>query len=187
MLYLSKGMIIKESISEQMRVNLCGIDYVLSGIGARLWLNGRWRVHEVYSADEVKHLHKLQELGLVEISEDTGSVAAYALLTHCIICPAQIKQFHYPKSKMEKSVWIWISQSGLRLTIGELVKLFDSEIIPDASLLGKANAQELTLAIYSPDIAFDSLLEIQMEKSVYRDEVVAAVLGLLKKKHIILL
>lgn len=42
MLYLSKGMILRQSHAEGLQVTHCGADYILTGIGAALWLGGRF-------------------------------------------------------------------------------------------------------------------------------------------------
>jgi len=188
MLYLSKGIIIKQSTEQLLCVTHCGIDYMLTGIGARLWLNGRFSVNETQEARQDIHLRKLQQLGLVELSEETGILASYHLLTRCIICPAKLKSVRKPLSSTENKAWRWIKGAGLRLTIGELTKLFTEGLEePSPALLGKENAQALTMRLYASDPIFDTTLEIQMEHSPKRDDTVNAVLGLLRKKRIILI
>jgi len=186
MLYLSKGMVIKQSTEQMLCVTYCGIDYMLTGIGARLWLDGRFGVKETQDAGQDMHLRKLQQLGLVELSEETGMLASYHLLTRCIICPAKLKSVRKPLSSTENKTWRWIKGAGLRLTIGELTKLFAEGLEPAPDLLGKVNAQALTMRLYASDPIFDTTLEIQMEHSPKRDGTVNAVLGLLRKKRIIL-
>jgi len=186
MLYLSKGMVIKQSTEQMLCVTYCGIDYMLTGIGARLWLDGRFGVKETQDAGQDMHLRKLQQLGLVELSEETGMLASYHLLTRCIICPAKLKSVRKPLSSTENKTWRWIKGAGLRLTIGELTKLFAEGLEPSPDLLGKVNAQALTMRLYASDPIFDTTLEIQMEHSPKRDDIVNAVLGLLRKKRIIL-
>ena len=186
MLYLSKGMVLKESSKQNLCVTIYGTDHILTGIGAELWLAGRLHVNAASGEREERHLQKLQSLGLLEIAYDDGADAHYSLLTRCIICPAQEKTLRRKLSRIEKQVYQWISSAGLRLTIGELVKLFDSSITLMPELLGAENAQTLTLAIYSSDLCFDTVPDIQMSQSPYRDQVVNAVLGLLRKKRILL-
>jgi len=187
MLYLSKGMVIKQSTEQMLCVTHCGIDYMLTGIGARLWLDGRFGVNETQDAGQDMHLRKLQQMGLVELSEETGMLASYHLLTRCIICPAKLKSVRKPLSSTENKAWRWIKGAGLRLTIGELTKLFAEGLEPSPDLLGKENAQALTMRLYASDPIFDTTLEIQMEHSLKRDDTVNAVLGLLRKKRIILI
>lgn len=187
MLYISKGMVLIENSTEQMLlVTRCGVDYALTGIGSVLWLNGRFGVHESDDGRELKHLEKLSELGLVELSEETSALASYRLLSRCVICPAKTKTIRALLSPAESQAMRWIGEAGLRLTIGELTKLFDESMHPCPELLGKENAQELTMQLYRSDSIFDTTLDLLMEQSPKRDDVVAAVLGLLRKKRIIL-
>lgn len=187
MLYLSKGMVVKESTKQMLCVMRCGTDYMLTGTGARLWLDGRLGVNESEDGRQDMHLRKLQQLGLVELSEETDVPGSYHLLTRCIICPAKLKSVRKPLSYAENKAWQWISKAGLRLTIGELAKLFTEGLEPTPDLLGKENVQALTMRLYASDPIFDTTLEIQMEHSPKRDDVVNAVLGLLRKKRIILI
>jgi len=184
--YLSKGAVLKASTTQNLCVTLCGKDYLLTGIGAKLWLDGRFQCSSVTDARELRHLEKLAEMGLVEISEKNGTNAHYELLTRCIICPAKEKQINHPLTSTEAKAWKWIAQAGLRLSIGELVKLFESGTDPTSELLGAGNAQDLTLLLYRDDLNFDTTLEIKMEDSPQRDKVVNTVMKLLRKKRIIL-
>lgn len=186
MLYLSKGMVLTHSSAQKLVVTRCGADYILVGIGARLWLNARVKLCETADQRETAHLRKLQDLGLMELSEDTPSLAAYHLLSRCIIIPAKMKALRQPLSTDEGLAWRWLSQTGLRLTIGELTKLFEDDISPSSELLGIENTQALTMQLYASDLIFDTTLDLQMESATKRDDVVVAVMGLLRKKRIIL-
>lgn len=186
MIYLSKGAVLKECSTNDLYVTLCGIDYALTGLGAKLWLTGRFQPNETDDERELRHLAKLQELGLVESSEERGAKARYILLTRCIICPTKSKRMRQPLTLVEAKLWKWISEAGLRLTIGELVKLFEFGINPTSNYLGAPNAQTLTLELYQDDLLFDTTLELKMENASSRDAVVNAVIGLLRKKRILL-
>ena len=187
MLYISKGMVMKQSTKQELCVTHCGVDYMLTGIGSELWLKGRFEIGESADERQDKHLKELERLGLAETSVETGPLAAYRVLTRCIICPAELKPVRRPLTAMENKAWLWIKEAGLRLTIGEMTKLFTDEIEPVSELLGHDNAQDLTLQIYQGDLMFDTTPDIEMEKSPKRDDVVTAVLGLLKKKRILLI
>lgn len=187
MLYVSKGMVLRPSSEQLLYVTHCGADYALTGIGARLWLNGRFEVCETNSIQDKRHLNKLQELGLVELSDETGFIAVYYLLARCVICPAKIKAVRSLLTPSESQAWKWISKSGLRLSIGELVKLFEDRVPPSPELLGKENAQALVQRLYAKDLIFDTTLDIQMETALRRDEVLKSILGLLRKKRLILI
>jgi len=177
----------KQSTRQEPRVTHCGVDYPLTGVGAELWLNGRFEIWESVDARDVMHLQELQRLGLVELTEDAGPLAAYRLLTQCVICPAKLKPIRKPLTAMESLAWQWISQAGLRLTIGELTKLFADDVAPTPDLLGKDYAQDLTMRIYQGDLNFDTTPDLLMEASPMRDAVTNAALGLLRKKRIILI
>ena len=90
-------------------------------------------------------------------------------------------------SALQKELLSWMSEAGLRLTVAELVFLAEHGITPAAHLLGAGNRQALTETIYTQDNIFDNILETQMEHAVTRDEVVSALLKLLKKKRLLLL
>ena len=75
----------------------------------------------------------------------------------------------------------------LRLTTAELVFLTEHHVAPQINLLGDRNRQNLTETIYTQETIFDNILEAQMEHAAVRDEVVSALLRLLKKKRILLL
>ena len=60
-------------------------------------------------------------------------------------------------------------------------------VAPQINLLGDRNRQNLTETIYTQETIFDNILEAQMEHAAVRDEVVSALLRLLKKKRILLL
>lgn len=187
MLYLSKGMVVKQSTEQALIVTRCGVDYVLTGIGARLWLNGRFKVSESAGPTDAAHLKKLQDLGLMELAEDGDAASAYHLLVRCIIAPAKLKPVRHPLLPGERWAWQWLSRAGLRLTVGELVKLKSECADPTPELLGRENAQALTMRLYASDVLFDTILDIQMETSPVRDDVVNVILGLLRKKRIILI
>ena len=92
-----------------------------------------------------------------------------------------------PLNALESQTLQWLRQAGLRLTMAELVFLREHGIAPSAELLGEENRQALTEAIYTQENIFDNVLEAQMEHASCREEMVRAVLGLLKKKRIVLL
>jgi len=187
MRYISKGMVLKPSTEHILNVSRCGDDFKLTGINAKLWLDGRYTVamtKDVLQETKLKHLVRI---GLAEVTEETGLLAAYRLLTGCVICPAKLKSLHRPLNSAEHRLWKWISQAGLRLTASELVMLNEKDIHPADSLLGEANRQALTESIYTAETIFDGILEGKMEHSPARDRTMKALLGLLRKKRILLI
>lgn len=187
MIYLSKGIVLRGSTEHILRVSRCGMDFTLTGRQAALWLDGRFGPLEVNDVSMEGKLRQLQRMGLVELTDESGDLAIYRLLTQCVICPAKKKPFVMPLTQTEAVTWQWISKAGLRLTLAELTALADQGTVPDNSLLGEHNRQALTQCIYSANTIFDSILEAKMEHSSARDSVVRAVLGLLRKKRLLLI
>ena len=71
--------------------------------------------------------------------------------------------------------------------MAELVCLQEHGIKPEPQLLGEVKTQALTEAIYTQQTIFDNVLEAQMEHASCREEMVGAVLGLLRKRGLFLL
>ena len=68
-----------------------------------------------------------------------------------------------------------------------MIFLFENRVRPTKDLLGQENSQALVARIYPEQKIDDQLLEAQMYRAKQRDAVVDAVLGLLKKKRVVLL
>lgn len=186
MKYISKGAIMRECTEEILYVSRCGKEYALSKPSSILWLEGRFRVHETRSELEDAKLAHLIHIGLVEVAEDDSRLAQYRMLSQCVILPATLKKLRRPLNAAEKNLWTWISEAGLCLTMAELVFLVTNEIKPTADLLGMENLQALTERIYTVDNIRERVLDIQMETAAGRDAAIDAVLGLLHKKHLVL-
>ena len=168
MKYISKGMVIRASTEDLLFVTRCGVDFQLTGEQAALWLNGRFGfAKNRENVLEVKALRQLKRQGLVEITEGDEPVFEYRALTQCVLTPAKPQGVRAILSARQKELLLWLTEAGLRLTTAELVFL--------------------TEAIYTQETIFDNILEAQMEHAAVRDEVVSALLRLLKKKRILLL
>ena len=128
---------------------------------------------------------KLESMGLTEITEPDNT-AHYQILTNCVICKVKPSIPCFPLSKSEKLIWTWIKNAGFKLTISELVYLTEKNIIPDSVYFGKNNWHTLIHAIYTKETIFDRILEAKMQESSARNRTVSAVLGLLRKKRVIL-
>ncbi len=186
MIYLSKGMVMKNSTEHLLQIARCGREYRLSGEEAALWLRGRLAFSEPESETEKRALLHLKRMGLAETEEDTD-VGRYRLLTQCICCPAACSRPETLLSRGEKEALRWLRDAGLRLTVAELVFLRERGIRPEPGYLHAENRQRLVEAIYTADTIGDSLLENLMEGAGSRDEVVRFLMGLLKKKRILIL
>jgi len=185
MMYISKGNAMPTSGDNELTVNLRGREHSLSEGEATLWLSGQ---HTPKTLSFMPHsLQNLLELGLVETSEESDALGHYRLLTGCVMVPAKPKLLRKPLSPEERTVWKWLGKAGLRLTIAELVCLAKNGIVPVPEYLGESNLQKLVEAIYTTQTIFDGILENLMEQSTHRDGIVDAVLGLLRKRRIILI
>lgn len=188
MKYIAKGIVAEGSTEHILKIRRGGYEFQLTGNRARLWINGRFGVADADGTNPwyVKELLHLKRVGLAEpVGEEPEGV--YRALTQCVLVPAKTGKLRAPLNALESQTLQWLREAGLRLTMAELVFLQEHGISPISSLLGEENRQALTETIYTQDTIFDNVLEAQMEHAPCRDEVVRAVLGLLKKKRIVLL
>jgi len=185
MVYISKGVLYRISDVSNIHVSRCGEKHILTGIHAKLWLAGRCSSCARNGIQETA-LKKLEFMGLAETTEPSDA-AHYRLLTNCVICKANPVAFHLPLNRNEKLIWEWIKNAGFKLTISELVYLAEKKIAPSPEFFGENNWHTLIHAIYTQETIFDRILDAKMEESPARNNVVSAVLGLLRKKRIILI
>lgn len=89
-------------------------------------------------------------------------------------------------SGLERQLDTWMRKAGLHLSVAELVFLREHHIATDSGMFGIRNRQKLIETIYTKDNIQDNLLEHQMEQAECRDEVVEALMQLLKKKKILI-
>jgi len=185
MQYISKGAVAPGSTMKKLTVNLRGMAHILSEQEAAPWLIGQFAPQSLFEYPPA--LKRLTEIGLTEITDEDGALGRYRLLYGCIIAPVKLKLLRRPLNTDELPVWEWINTAGLRLTVAELIRLAEKGISPQSELLGAENRQNLVESIYSADTIADNVLEPLMEKSVARDVTVESVLGLLRKKRILLI
>ena len=81
---------------------------------------------------------------------------------------------------------MWLKKAGIRLSMAELVCLREHPERFPAVMFGEENRKELILSIYKGTGIEDNLLEHQMEQAGCRDAVVESVIGLLRKRKIVL-
>jgi hypothetical protein len=187
MVYLSKGVVQKNSTKDKLVISRFGTLSALSGEYAELWLKGRLSPGKTDAPIQDGSLKILIGQGLIEATDESGDTALYRLLTNCVICHAKPRLIKTSLTPNEQTFWKWITQAGGKLTISELVMLAEKGITPDKSLLGKENWHSLVHAIYSRDTICDGILDAKMEKSPALADTIAAVLGLLRKKRLILI
>ena len=186
MIYLSKGIVKKNSTEHLLQIARCEQEYRLSGEEAALWLRGRFGFAEPVSESEKRSLLHLKRMGLAETEEDRD-VGRYRILTQCVCCPADRSRPEVLLTRSEKETLRWLRDAGLRLTVAELVFLKECGIRPELRYLHAENRQRLVESIYTADTIGDSMLENLMEGAACRDEVVGLIMGLLRKKRIVIL
>lgn len=184
MKYISIGAVTKPSTEHIVYVSHCGYDYTLTGEQAALWLDGRYGFDA--ARNQLQTLHQLERMGLVVATEDVLE-GEYRALTRVRLVPAKAKNAYSGLSRDEKTALKWIRETGLVISMAELVFLMERNIPPEDKYLGQEHVQALVQRIYTRDTIADNILENQMERAEKRDYVVKLVLRLLKKKRIVLL
>ena len=186
MLFISKGIPEKDGISVELRIVVGGRICALFGQEEALWLRGRLGFAETNNRDEEASLQNLLRNGLVEYTSRKDPAARCVILNRCMIVPSKPGKRN-ALTKEEKIVLEWVSNAGFRLSLAELVFLYENRIRPTKSPLGEDNRQALTDRLYPDGKIETGAMDSGMESSRARDTVVDAVLGLLKKKRVVLL
>ena len=186
MYYISKGIPEKGGITAHLRIVTGGQIFTLFGLDETLWLRARFEVVATETAEEEEAVRKMLRLGLMEYTSMEDPAVRYPLLSRCMIVPAKPSKRNALR-RDEKILLDWMLGAGFRLSLAELVYLFDNRIRPTKDLLGKENMQALVDRIYPDQKIEDHVLEAKMADAAQRDAVVDAVLGLLKKKRVVLL
>ena len=187
MLYISKGMVCPESVTGNLFLERGNQKFQLQGREAAVWLKGRFGFDMTESEAEEQAVRYLAGEGLAEMEVEADSVYKYRILTRCIFCP--VKQAYRRSSRLsnrERQLDTWMRKAGLYLSVAELVFLQEHQITADSGMFGISNRQKLIETIYTKDNIQDNLLEHQMEQAECRDEVVEALIQLLKKKKIVI-
>lgn len=186
MMYLSRGVFVPEMKNGPELVARCGRTYALGPELATLWHKGQYAPCPVPRGRD-RAVRRLEEKGLVSVTEESGPLAAYRLLAGCVICPNGRRATDRFLPTRVKRVWTWIHSAGLRLTASELIRLEERWAIPSVEFLGEEGRQPLTEMIYTADTIQDGILETLMEHSTARDDTVAALLRLLRSGRLLLI
>ena len=186
MKYISVGAVVKQGTEHIVDVSHCGNEFRLTGALAYMWLSGRFGFSKSENGIEDKALAQLHRMDLIRLADSTEA-GEYRALTQCVLVPAEKKQPYIGLLGRDRVLLTWLRETGLRLTMAELVFLMDRNIMPEARLLNRDDPQALIETIYTRENIMDNILECQMEHVPVRDEVVKRVLQLLKKKRIVLL
>ena len=86
MMYLSKGELTQSSKTGLDYVFLSGCVYALGPKMAELWNRARL-APQLVPEDRERAIKRMESSGLVVTTEETGMLAAYRLLSGCILCP----------------------------------------------------------------------------------------------------
>lgn len=186
MYYLSKGRFVKRR-RKQVVVSIFGSRHVLNEQQSRLWLDGLTGFIEIDEQVDENALAKLLEDGLAILCERDSGRERFFTLTKCIICVYKRKGSTLFYSKREKEVLLWLRYHGIRLNIEELTFLFENKIAPTPELLRKGNEETVRRLIYPSPIIVGNPLRNKMAVALCRDEVISAVLKLIKKREIFLI
>lgn len=187
MIYLSKGVVQPKSSIEALWLERGGKQFQLQGAEAAVWLKGRFGFIITESETEEQAVMRLANKGLTEMEEKADSISKYRILTRCVCCPARQRgQMSNRLNERERQIYTWLQKAGLHLSVAELVFLQEHQITADSGMFGIRNRQRLIETIYTKDNIQDNLLEHQMEKAECRDEVVEALMQLMKKKKILI-
>ena len=185
MVYLSKGMIYKNTSEWELHISRGKQKFCLTGIQAEVWNNGRFSFGHTKAADEEQALQELTEMGLAEYETAETSVDEYRVLTRCIFCVPEFLPHRFSLTRTERKLMRWIKKAGIHLSTAELIFLEENNVQPKFCMLYKINRQALTQRIYTANTITDTVLENQMEYAVCRDRVVGLLLNLLKKKYVV--
>lgn len=187
MLYISKGIVCPESVKGNLFLKRGNQKFQLQGKEATIWLKGRFGFDITESEAEDQVVRCLAGKGLAEMEVEEVSVYKYWILTRCVCCPVKRDRCRSSRlSGLERQIYTWMRKAGLHLSVAELVFLQEHHIVADSEMFGIRNRQKLIDTIYTKDNIQDNLLEHQMEKAKCRDEVVEALMQLLKKKKVLI-
>ena len=187
MLYLSKGVLCKNSTADELRVARGNTIVTLKGTEAEVWLDGRFDIAYAGDKEKCDAVKSLYNMGLSEYNDGNDDTAQYRIMTGCICCPAKTSSIKKPLSKAEKTIMAWLDNAGLRLSVAELIYLIENKVKPSKELFYEENAQALVETIYTQNTIFDNILENQMENAKCRNDVISSLLLLLSKKRIVML
>lgn len=187
MIYLSKGVLNEDFMPDNINIAHGSQSCRLIGIAAGLWLKGRFGFGETDDVHEENVIKHFSSCGISDYESDNSDLSKYRIMTRCICCPVKNYRPKITLPATERLLITWISKGGIRLSTAELIYLVEKDIKPVKGLLGRENNHALIETIYTPENIYDNLLESQMEAAHRRDEVVNALLNLLRKKYIVLL
>ena len=187
MIYISKGVEVKNLFRKGVIVLYCGGRYAMNDKMALLWRRGKGRFAHVYSLEEKELLEELKNKGLVECSVHTSKYGRFYLLTNCLIGVSNNRNAFFELNRMDRRILLWMRRSAFRLNISELIYLTEMKIVPTKSLLGENNRIELMCRIHNGTMNSGKYLEQKALIARCRDEVVESVARLIRKGKLYLI
>lgn len=187
MYYLSKGLSQEGSTELLLNISRGRYTFRLTGTEAGLWQDGRYEIARAGLPDRVAALRHLERMGLVTIMDHYTLDDLYNALNSCVFCTVEARGIRRPVGGRGMRLLCWLRESGLHLTLAELIYLEEKGNQPWAMLLREENRQTLTEQIYDAATIRNGELEKKMLHARCRDVVLEAILELIKTKRIILL
>ena len=102
MMYLSRGILQEAERSGEARVSLHGTVYVMGPRLAALWAHASKGPQAVPRGSE-REITRMAESGLAVTTEASGNLAAYRLLSQCILCPESAPHGRLPLFKIGRA------------------------------------------------------------------------------------
>lgn len=159
MKYISIGSVNRPSTEHIVYVSHCGYDYTLTADLAAVWLDGRFGFDQVRNQLQTKALRQLERMGLVVITEDVLE-GEYRALTKVRLVPAKSKNPYLGLSRNEKTALKWITDTGLVLSMAELVYLM--ALIIESSKKKIVDGSGMTTYVVDEDVKAYIISELTM-------------------------
>lgn len=186
MMYLSRGIVCRGPTKRRLYVRHFGAPIELTEAEGQIWLDGRLGFARLNSEKELRMLQQLEKRRLVHCEPEHTDRAQYMILRRCVLCPTNAVSL-LPRSKREKQILIWLKKAGFRLSIAELIFLFENGIEPCKELLYSENRLVLSRLIYPCTVMMANAFENRMMYSIARKQTVDAVMKLLSRKQIFMM
>lgn len=182
MMYFSKGEAYRNR-KGCLTVTHMGRSVRLGKESSEIWERGRFRFCIARRQDEIQAVAYMANVGIAELEMDETESAKYRMLLRCIITIRE-KGAEIFLSPRERRILRWLRYSGFRIGIAELVALEEKHIQPNRRLLSDKNWRDLAEKIYGAKPLSNNKLERQMEHSKSRNDTVAALMHLVKRKQV---
>ena len=182
MLYLTKGEARKDK-KDGFKVTHMGRTVLLDKKAAEVWKNGRYKFGRARMAEDIRAVCYMANVGLAELEREETEIAKYRILSRCFITVIK-KPVGIYFSARERRVLCWLRYPGFRIGIAELVALEENKVMPNREMRSGKNWRLVAEQIYGARPLVYKSLEKRMEHSKSRNETVAALMRLVKRKQV---